>query len=134
MNDSYKKALNDARKELAETQRRIAELQQKAYDLRQSVSTLAKLCGEASGLEDELGITDAVRMVLKGNRQMSVSEVIEGLRDIGFPIDKQIAKDAAVRTVLNRLVDSGEAGKKQREEDNRYVYFSLVMPFYGNLR
>ncbi len=125
MSDSYRKALEDARKELADTQRQIAQLEQKTYDLRQTVATLAKLCGEPSGIEEELGFTDAVRTVLRGNGQMTVSEVIDGLEDIGFPVHKQVAKDASVRTVLNRLVEAGEAGKRQRETDNRFVYYSL---------
>lgn len=125
MSDSYKKALIDARKELAETQRQIAELEQKTYDLRQTVATLAKLCGEPSGIEEELGFTNAVRTVLRGNGQMSVADVIAGLEDIGFPIHKQVAQDASVRTVLNRLVAAGEVGKRQRETDKRFVYYSL---------
>lgn len=131
MADSYKKALSDARKELLETQRRIAALEQKAFDLRQSVATLAKLCGEPSGLEEQMGLTDAIRLVLKGNRQLSAAEIIAGLRDIGFPVDEQASIDASVRTVLNRLVEAGEAGRRKRETDGRFVYYSLIMPFFG---
>jgi len=115
--ESYKTALQDAQKELAETiaelgkiQGREAALEVRIVELRQSVASLARLCGEKFAEEDELGLTDAIRLALKtAGTPLAAAGVRDRIESMGFDVSRYGNILASIHTVLKRLVDQGQA-------------------------
>jgi hypothetical protein len=93
--------------------------------LRLDISALAQLCGEPVmttgrlGLES-LGLADACREVLRANVGvvLAPTDVIEGLKTLGFPVEGHSNITASVATTLRRMVRSGELEFK-RTPDGR---------------
>ena len=86
---------------------------------RRKVAAWQELCATADGAEvptppqlesllDLGGLTDAIRTVLRGSRKewINTAEIMNGLRELGFPLDKYKAPMASVTTTVNRLVHS----------------------------
>ncbi len=63
---------------------------------------------QLEALLDLGGLTDAVRTVLRGSRKewINTTEIMNGLRELGFPLEKYRAPMASVTTTVNRLVPS----------------------------
>ena len=82
------------------------------------IGTLNKLLGYEASVA--IGLTDAIRIVMRGGVPMTPVEVRNRLKAIGFDVSKYVNDLAAVHTILKRLNDSGElrfipreAGKHQ---------------------
>ena len=123
--EAYKAALNEAKRDLAtciaelgDVQVREVILDARIFELRQTIASLAKLCGEEYVEEDELGLTDAVRLALKtANQNMTPQTVRARLMSMGFDVRKYGNLLAAIHTVLKRLV-----AKNQAREAGNGVY------------
>jgi hypothetical protein len=122
-----------AHEELRQLMRQRAEVMKRIGTVKQTIVGLANLFGDAV-LTDELlelvdrkssgrqpGFTKACRMVLmEAARPMGAKEVCEQIQERVPPI-MQRHKDplASVTTVLNRLVEYGEARTVLRENGRR---------------
>ena len=110
--ETYKIALDAAKKELAdlvgeqgEIQQRTQEIDQRLDTLRQSIAALSKLAGEEFDEEQALGLTDAIRRVLQESREQSVTahDVRVMLESRGFNTRRYGNLLASIITVLKRL-------------------------------
>lgn len=56
------------------------------------------------------GLTDACRTVMRASRKtwMTIAEIQEALREMGFPLSDYKAPTASITTTVNRLVDADE--------------------------
>ena len=61
---------------------------------------------QMESLLDLGGLTEAVKTVLRGSRKkrLNTTEIMNGLRELGFPLDKYKAPMASITTTVNRLV------------------------------
>src|ERR1700704_28471 len=75
-------------------------------ELAQTIGTLSKLIGLTPTVP--IGLTDAVRLVMRGGVPMTPIEVRDRLHAIGFDVSKYVNDLAAVHTILKRLNESGE--------------------------
>lgn len=125
--------VKSAHEELRQLMRQRAEIMKRIGTLKQTIAGLANLFGEDILGEDLLelidrksggrqpGFTKGCRMVLmEANRPLSVREVCDQLQQ-RLPALLLRHKDplASVTTVLNRLVDYGEARSVVRENGRR---------------
>jgi len=105
---SYAEALTAAREELEHLLEQQDMLQIRIARVRQSIAALSSLCDEAP--TTDLGLTDAVRSVLRGSVEaLAAAEVKERLAALGLALASHVNPLASVHTVLKRLVQAGEA-------------------------
>lgn len=122
-----------AHEELRQLMKQRADIMKRIGTLKQTIAGLANLFGDEILGEDLLelvnrktggrqpGFTKACRMVLmEAGRALSVREVCQRIQD-RMPAVLLRHKDplASVTTVLNRLVDYGEAQSEVRENGRR---------------
>jgi len=127
------KVVKAAHEELRQLMRQRADIMKRIGTLKQTIAGLANLFGDEILSEDLLelvdrktggrqpGFTKACRMVLmEAQRPLSVREVCDQLQQ-RLPAILVRHKDplASVTTVLNRLVDYGEAKSVLRENGRR---------------
>jgi hypothetical protein len=133
-NDPHvQEVVKTAHEELRQLMRQRADIMKRIGTLKQTISGLANLFGDEILGEDLLelvdrktggrqpGFTKACRMVLmEAGRALSVREVCQRIQD-RTPAVLLRHKDplASVTTVLNRLVDYGEAQSEVRENGRR---------------
>jgi hypothetical protein len=133
-NDPHvQEVVKTAHEELRQLMRQRADIMKRIGTLKQTISGLANLFGDEILGEDLLelvdrktggrqpGFTKACRMVLmEAGRALSVREVCQRIQD-RMPAVLLRHKDplASVTTVLNRLVDYGEAQSEVRENGRR---------------
>jgi hypothetical protein len=125
--------VRQAQDELRQLMRQRAEIMKRIGTVKQTIAGLANLFGDQI-LSDELlelidrkpngrqpGFTKACRMVLmEAQRSLSAREVCELLQRKAPPVlDRHKDPLASVTTVLNRLVDYGEARSLVRENGRR---------------
>jgi hypothetical protein len=104
----YAEALAAARAELESMLAKRDALDVRIARLRQSIAALAALCDEPAS--QDLGLTDAVRTVLRGSVEaLAPTELKDRLDGLGVDISSHVNGLASVHTVLKRLVQSGEA-------------------------
>jgi hypothetical protein len=108
----YAEALADARAELEALLATRDELEVRIARVRQSIAALAALCNEPA--QPELGLTDAVRSVLRGSVEaLAPTDVKERVEALGVKLSSHSNALASVHTVLRRLAQSGEARSTQ---------------------
>ena len=135
-----------AHQELRQLMKQRADIMKRIGTLKQTIAGLANLFGDEILGEDLLelidrktggrqpGFTKACRMVLmEAERALSVREVCQRIQD-RVPAVLLRHKDplASVTTVLNRLVDYGEAQTEVRENGRR-AWQWVSEPPHGNL-
>lgn len=138
-----------AHEELRQLMRQRSEIMKRIGTLKQTISGLANLFGEGILGDDLLelvdrksggrqpGFTKACRMVLmEADRPLAVREVCERIQQ-RLPAILLRHKDplASVTTVLNRLVEYGEAENVVRENGRRawqWVAEPAAIPEMGN--
>jgi bifunctional DNA-binding transcriptional regulator/antitoxin component of YhaV-PrlF toxin-antitoxin module len=104
--EDYRAALAAAIREyetLGVERRRIDD---RLAQLSQTIGTLNKLLGYEPTVP--IGLTDAIRLVMRGGMPLTPIEVRDRLKSIGFDVSKYVNDLAAVHTILKRLNDSGE--------------------------
>jgi hypothetical protein len=102
----YRAALAAAAKEYEELGRQRRDIDERLAQLSQTIGTLNRLLGYEPTVP--LGLTDAIRIVMRSGVPMTPVEVRDRLRAIGFDISKYANDLAAVHTILKRLNGSGE--------------------------
>ena len=128
MNDSeYRSALTAAVKEYEDLGLERRRIDQRLAQLAQTIGTLNKLLGYAATVP--LGLTDAIRMVMRAGVPLTPIEVRDRLQGIGFDVSKYVNDLAAVHTILKRLNDNGELRFIPREAGrHQYALNRAVVP------
>jgi len=121
MTVDHKKELVKAREYLADLMRKREEIEVAIARQQRKVAAWSELCDESEFSENVLqlsdllgidmgGLSDACRTAMRASRKewMTIAEIIETLKELGFPIDKYKAPAASITTTVNRLV----AGKE----------------------
>src|SRR5580765_738182 len=104
--EDYRRALEAATREYEELGAKRQAIDQRLAELAQTIGTLSKLIGLTPTVP--LGLTDAVRLVMRGGVPMTPIEVRDRRHAIGFDTEKYVNDLAAVHTILKRLNESGE--------------------------
>ena len=104
--EDYRRALDTALREYEELGAKRQAIDTRLAELAQTISTLSKLLGLTPTVP--LGLTDAVRLVMRGGVPMTPTEVRDRLHAIGFDVSKYANDLAAVHTILKRLNNTGE--------------------------
>src|SRR5258706_4593447 len=104
--EDYRRALDAATREYEELGGRRQAIGKRLAELAQTIGTLSKLIGLTPTVP--LGLTDAVRLIMRGGVPMTPIEVRDRLHAIGFDVSKYVNDLAAVHTILKRLNESGE--------------------------
>jgi hypothetical protein len=125
---SYAQALNAARRELDALLRQRDQIETRIARVRHTVAALSALCDEPTPVE--LGLTDAIRTVLRGSVEaLAPTDVKERLDVLGFDLSSHANPLASVHTVLKRLVHAGEA-ETTEGYGGRMVYWRKL-PLHG---
>ena len=123
----YRSALAAAIKEYEDLGLERRRIDQRLAQLAQTIGTLNKLLGYESTVP--LGLTDAIRMVMRAGVPLTPIEVRDRLKGIGFDVSKYVNDLAAVHTILKRLNDNGELRFIAREAGkHQYVLNRPVVP------
>jgi hypothetical protein len=102
----YRTALTSAVKEYETLGEQRRDIDQRLGELAQTIGTLSRLLGLTPTVP--LGLTDAIRLVMRTGVPMTPTDVRDRLQGIGFDLAKYANDLAAVHTILKRLNDSGE--------------------------
>ena len=142
----YKQAFDKAIEELTETmsQREKLDNEREQVDrrivkIRSGLDGLATLCGKTpeslreeypqlfpNEIAPDVGLTDAVREVLKSTRYFSSPVLVrDKLKEIGYDLSKYTNELANIHTVLKRLVENDEATITTREGKTLYKFKRL---------
>lgn len=98
-------------KELRRLEEETDEVNDARAKLRRTITALAALCGE-SPYFDPLGITDScMEAMAEEMREVSTTDVVKTLENMGFDFSSQKNPAASVHTVLSRLADKGKITK-----------------------
>ncbi len=102
----------------------LSEVNNKLSHLQEVLNHLAPLSG--MNFEESisgLGITDAIRFVLKhSDQRLSAADVRTSLTEQGFDFAGHTAPNASIYKVLNRLVTAEEVEREKDEEGVRVFY------------
>jgi len=104
--EDYRAALSSAIKEYESLGEQRREIDKRLAQLAQTIGTLSKLIGLTPTVP--MGLTDAVRLALRGGVPMSPMEVRERLLAIGVDLSIYSSDLAVIHTVLKRLNEAGE--------------------------
>jgi hypothetical protein len=104
--EDYRRAFDAATREYEELGAKRHAIDKRLAELAQTIGTLSKLIGLTPTVP--LGLTDAVRMIMRAGVPMTPVEVRDRLHAIGFDMEKYANDLAAVHTILKRLNESGE--------------------------
>lgn len=105
--EHYRLALDAAVREYEELGDKRREIDERLAQLAQTIGTLNRLCGHVPTVT--WGLTDAVRVVLRGAAQgMTPIEIRDRLEAIGFDLTNYKNSLAAIHTVVRRLNESKE--------------------------
>jgi hypothetical protein len=104
--ENYRAALDAAIKEYEALGERRRDIDTRLAQLSQTISTLSRLVGLVPTVP--LGLTDAIRLVMRAGVPMTPVEVRDRLDAIGFDTSKYSNDLAAIHTILKRLNESGE--------------------------
>src|SRR5262245_60347529 len=104
--DDYRAALAAAVKEYEALGLQRRTIDDRLAQLAQTIGTLNKLLGYEATVP--LGLTDAIRIVMRAGVPMTPVDVRDRLKAIGFDVSKYANDIAAVHTILKRLNESGE--------------------------
>src|SRR3954469_20749974 len=104
--EDYRAALAAAIREYENLGLERRRIDDRLAQLSQTIGTLNKLLGYQSTVP--LGLTDAIRIVMRGGVPMTPIEVRDRLKAIGLEMSKYVNDLAAVHTILKRLNENGE--------------------------
>src|SRR5437870_8790891 len=104
--EDYRRALEAATREYEDLGAKRHAIDKRLAELAQPIGTLSKLIGLTPTVP--IGLTDAVRLIMRGGVPMTPVEIRDRLHAIGFDVSKYSNDLAAVHTILKRLNESGE--------------------------
>jgi hypothetical protein len=102
----YRDALAAAIKEYEALGQQRRDVDDRLAQLAQTITTLSRLVGLTPTVP--LGLTDAIRLVMRSGVPMTPVEVRDRLLGMGFDLEKYANDLAAIHTILKRLNASGE--------------------------
>ena len=112
--DQYRRDLNEAQKHLDDLLRQREKLEVLIAKQKRRISALAELCeDERSTIQPAIvelgGLTEACITALRASHKdgISVAEIQNTLKELGFPLKEYKAPLASITTTVNRLVESG---------------------------
>ena len=126
--DSYREAFEDVQSELEDLLEEDSRLADRRGEIKYRTESLRKI-GESLGLllgenvsEEAIGLTGAIRELLKENRDVwySAITVRRFLREKEFPVDDYKQPLAVIHTTLKRLQEQGEI--LSAESDGKTFY------------
>ena len=103
---NYKAALDDAIREYERLGEERREIDKRLAHLAQTIGTLTRLLGFVPTVP--MGLTDAVRLVIRAGVPMTPIEVRDRLNSIGVDLSGYSSELSAIHTVLKRLNEAGE--------------------------
>jgi hypothetical protein len=133
----YRDDLKQERETLAKLLGEREEIEVKIARGKKRIAALAELCDESEFAEQVMdldlgGLTDVCRTVLRASRKpwMSISEIQEAIKELGFPLDQYKAATASITTTVNRLVDGQEVVMdKLPQGGSGYKWVGRTLPF-----
>jgi hypothetical protein len=160
MTPAHKTELLKAREDLAALLRKKEEIEIAIARQKRKVAAWSELCDESEigdGVTDALeslgldlgGLSEACRTAMRASRKewMTIAEIQETLKELGYPLDKYKAPSASITTTVNRLVDNNEVVVEKRPggaSEYRWVgqvyanayagVFGRAIPEYNRLR
>lgn len=129
----YLRAYESAKRELAELIVAQEQGQRKMLVLRKSMEALSALCEnrgvevgasvEASYLNSHFTLPDEVRMLLQASYPLfeRPNTIMEEVKQLGRDLSKYDNPQAAIQTILQRMVSSGDA-EEVTNRDGRKAY------------
>jgi len=115
VNKDYVRDLTEASDSLVEMLAEKEKLEVAIARQKKRIAALVELCDTDEDAEPTIdldlgGLTDACRTVLRGSRKtwLTISEIQQGLQELGFPLKDYKAATASITTTVNRLVDAHE--------------------------
>ncbi len=127
MASNYQKDLKQAREDLADLLANREQIEIEIARQKRKVAALSELCDESElgdGVNEALqslgldlgGLSDACRTAMRASRKewMTITEIQESLKELGFPLDKYKAPTASITTTVNRLADNNEVIVEKR--------------------
>lgn len=127
MTPTHQEELLKAREELAALLRKKEEIEITIARQKRKVAAWSELCDESEigdGATEALeslgldlgGLSDACRTAMRASRKewMTITEIQETLKELGFPLDKYKAPTASITTTVNRLADAKEVVVEKR--------------------
>jgi len=125
--DEYRLALDAAVKEFEALGEQRRAIDVRLAQLAQTMTTLSNLLGLTPTVP--LGLTDAIRLVMRAGIPLTPIDVRDRLHGIGFDMSKYANELAAVHTILKRLNASGELRFLPRTPGNhQYVINRAAIP------
>jgi multidrug resistance efflux pump len=139
----YKAALEQAKADFSTSRHRLTEYIQKQEELemhlcalRETIAALSRITGQEFVEEDDLGLTDTIRLTLKmaTGEQMTALDVRQGLEQLGYDLRDYHNVLASIHTVLKRLEARREirkAGTVKGKPAYTWVPRLGFHPFHG---
>ena len=123
--DEYRRALDAAVREYEKLTSERAQLDARISQLQHSIAALTKLCGFEPTVP--LGLTDACRLALRNSpTPLTALELRDRLTSIGIDLTKYSNPLASIHTVLRRMREGGEIVERDRDDDERTAYVSVL--------
>ena len=123
--DEYRRALDAAIREYEKAISERAQLDARISQLQHSIAALTRLCGFEPTVS--FGLTDACRLVLRNSPQpLTAIEIRDRLTSIGLDMQKYSNPLASIHTILRRMRDNGEIVEREREDEDRTAYVSVL--------
>jgi hypothetical protein len=134
----FSKMHSDLGEERHQLFNRRTELENELAEVRNKISHLDQILAHIAPFADlpfyddsdllNLGITDAVRFVLKhSSEKMTGKEVRDELINKGYDLSSMTAQMASIYKILSRLADSDEA-ERIKEDGHPAVYYKWKWP------
>jgi hypothetical protein len=125
--ETYKTALKEARASFSSATERLQKIQAESQGLslkigklRRTITALAAMCSEGPWT-DPLGITESCMEVMESAPiEMSTTDVVKALDEMGFDLASQKNASASVHAVLSRLAEK-EKIQKISGDNNKAV-------------
>jgi len=111
-NESYEKALENARAEMTELLRKRAHLDSRLTQLKSTIDVLSSLVNEppklgaeiSAEMLDDMGISEAIRRVLRESQvALTPNQIKNKLSDFGFDLAQYSNSGAVIYNTLKRL-------------------------------
>ena len=127
--ETYRTALIEARASFDSATVRLRKIQEESQQLslkigklRRTITALAAMCSEAPWA-DALGITDSCMEVMESTPfNMSTTDVVKALEDMGFDLASQKNAAASVHAILSRLAEKEKIQKVPSGDNNTVTW------------
>ena len=117
----YRGELKKHRTALAVLLAEREDIEVKIARLKKKVAAFAALCDEGEAVDPAIdldlgGLTDVCKTAMRASRKewMTIAEIQETVKELGFPLEQYKAPAASITTTVNRLADSREVDVDRR--------------------